>query len=110
VERYKSRFVAESARREWPRQAPVHLPQPPSPEVAGAIGSEALMNLPTSVAFHDDRLGRQISGSYVVENGIMTVTSDWGVKTCSIGRICTREGLDSLARILLRELAWDAAS
>ena len=37
-----------------------------------AISKEALMNLPTSIAFHDDRLGREISGSYVVENGIMT--------------------------------------
>jgi hypothetical protein len=70
---------------------------------------EALMNLPTPIAFHDDRLGGEISGSYVVEDGIMTVTSDCGTKRCSIGRISTREGLDSLARILLRELAWDAA-
>jgi hypothetical protein len=68
------------------------------------------MNLPTSITFRDDRLGREISGSYVVENGVMTVTSDCGTKSCSIGRISTREGLDSLARILLRELAWDAAS
>jgi hypothetical protein len=68
------------------------------------------MTSPTPIAFHDDRLGREISGSYVVENGIMTVTSDWGAKRCPIGRICTREGLDSLARILLRELAWDAAN
>ena len=68
------------------------------------------MNSPTSIAFHDDRLGREISGSYVVEESIMTVTSDCGTKRCSIGRISTREGLDSLARILLRELAWDAAS
>jgi hypothetical protein len=66
---------------------------------AGAMGEEALMNLPTSIAFRDDRLGREISGSYVVEDGVMTVTSDCGTK------ICTREGLDNLARILLREVA-----
>jgi hypothetical protein len=62
------------------------------------------------IQFHDDRLGREISGSCVVEDGIMTVTSDCGTKNCRIGRISTQEGLDSLARILLRELAWDAAS
>jgi hypothetical protein len=68
------------------------------------------MNFPKSIAFHDDRLGSEISGSYVVEKGIMTVTSDCRTKSCSIGRLSTREGLDSLARILLRELTWDAAS
>jgi hypothetical protein len=48
--------------------------------------------------------GRRISGTYVVWNGWITVTSEFGIKQADLGRLPA----DLLARLLLRELVADS--
>jgi hypothetical protein len=57
-------------------------------------------------SFYSERLKRELSGSYSVFGPLITVTSpDGRQKITQVGSRGSPEGLDSLARILLRELA-----
>jgi hypothetical protein len=57
-------------------------------------------------SFYSERLKRELSGSYSVFGPLITVTSpDGRQKITQVGSSGSPEGLDSLARILLRELA-----
>ena len=48
--------------------------------------------------------GRRVTGTYVVWNGFITVTSEAGIKQAELGRLPP----DVLARLLLRELMADS--
>lgn len=67
------------------------------------------MDLPTDISFYDQQLRKQITGSYEIDGETITVSSADGTKSNGIGALESREGLASLARILLRELARKAA-
>jgi hypothetical protein len=63
---------------------------------------------PIDITFYDTHLRKQMTGSYKIEGGTITVTSADGTKSTPIGPVDSREGLASLARILMRELARTA--
>jgi hypothetical protein len=48
--------------------------------------------------------GRRVSGTYVVWDGWISVTSEHGIKRAEVGRLPA----DVLARLLLRELVADS--
>ena len=49
-------------------------------------------------------VGRRVTGTYVVWDGWITVTSEAGIKQADLGRLAA----DVLARLLLRELMADS--
>jgi hypothetical protein len=64
------------------------------------------------ISFYDESLGKQIEGSYVTDGKALHVRSWYGTKSAPIGHLGTfidKDGHDSLAHMLLSELARDAA-
>jgi hypothetical protein len=51
--------------------------------------------------------GRMISGTYIVREGMITVSSLYGCKTTQVDEAGSPHALQGLARIMLLELARD---
>ena len=63
------------------------------------------------ISFYDESLGKQVEGSYRTDGKAVHVLSvEYGIRSAPYGHLGTfvdRDGLDSLAQKLLRELAHE---